>query len=87
MATKATKETVADNGQFEWPYGTRNYIVFALALVVIVIGYYTLSLGSMTLAPVLLVVGYCVLIPISLLIKGKPGRSGSEPESIQSGSQ
>ena len=37
----------------------------------IVVGYISLSAGSITLAPILLVMGYCVLIPISIIIKGK----------------
>ena len=43
-------------------------IIFALAA--IVIGYVTLARGSISLAPVLLVLGYCILIPIAL-IKGE----------------
>ncbi|HHI03227.1 MAG TPA: hypothetical protein ENL22_06885 [candidate division Zixibacteria bacterium] len=60
----------ADEG-FEWPFGPRNYILFAIGLLVIIVGYISLSAGSITLAPILLVLGYCVLIPISIIIKGK----------------
>ncbi|MEA2031391.1 MAG: hypothetical protein U9N55_07345, partial [candidate division Zixibacteria bacterium] len=52
-----------------WPFGKRNYIVFAIAFVTIILGYITLGQGSITLAPVLLVIGYCILIPIALIIK------------------
>lgn len=68
MAKKEKK--TADEG-FEWPFGTRNYILFGLGLLVIIVGYISLSAGSITLAPILLVLGYCVLIPISIIIKGK----------------
>jgi len=35
----------------------------------IVVGFITLASGSITLAPILLVLGYCVLIPVGLLVK------------------
>src|SRR5262245_16180489 len=41
----------------------------------LVMGYLALSRGSITLAPVLLVAGYCVLIPASLLIRGRTSGS------------
>lgn len=56
----------------KWPFGRKNYILFAVALVVIVIGFFSLSQGSTSLAPVLLVVGYCVLVPWAILAKDKP---------------
>ncbi len=48
---------------------SRNLILIA-ALVAIVIGYIALAQGSISLAPVLLVLGYCILVPIAL-IKGE----------------
>ncbi len=56
----------------KWPFGRKNYILFAIALVVIVAGFFSLSQGSISLAPVLLVVGYCVLVPWAILAKDKP---------------
>jgi hypothetical protein len=47
----------------------KNYIIMGVGLATIIAGFITLSGGSMTLAPLLLVIGYCVLIPIALLIK------------------
>lgn len=49
--------------------GKKNFIIMGAGLAVIVAGFITLAGGSMTLAPLLLVVGYCVLIPVSLLVK------------------
>ena len=42
-------------------------MIVLLALAIIVIGYVTLSRGSISLAPALLVLGYCILIPIALM--------------------
>jgi hypothetical protein len=52
------------------PFTKKNYVLFALGLLVIVIGYVTLGYGSITLAPILLVLGYCVIIPIAIIING-----------------
>jgi hypothetical protein len=57
---------------FVWPFGRKNYILFGVALVVIAIGYVFLAQGSITLAPLLLVVGYCVLVPWAILAKNQP---------------
>jgi len=86
MAVKAKKSTRAGQDQVKWPFGKKNYLVFALALVVIIIGYITLGQGSITLAPILLVLGYCVLIPIALIIKGRPNADGNDKSGQQSGS-
>jgi len=53
---------------FRW--GVRNSVLLGLGVAVLAGGYVSLSGGSLTLAPVLLVIGYCVLIPASLLVRG-----------------
>ena len=50
-------------------FSRRNWMTFILGMVVIVVGFFALSKGSMTLAPILLVLGYCVIIPLSILIR------------------
>src|SRR5438034_11603726 len=47
-------------------FGPKNYIILGGALVSLAVGYWLLSKGSTTLAPVLLVLGYCVLFPVGL---------------------
>jgi hypothetical protein len=59
---------------FNW--GIANTLLLGLAVAVLVAGFVALSRGSITLAPVLLVLGYCVLIPASLLIRGRQQDSG-----------
>jgi hypothetical protein len=49
-------------------FGPVNYALLGAALVSIVIGYVLLDRGSITAAPLLLVLGYVVLIPAGLLI-------------------
>jgi hypothetical protein len=64
------------------PFGKKNYILFAIGIFVIIIGYVTLGYGSITLAPILLVLGYCVIIPIAIIINGEK-ESSKEPAKKQ----
>ena len=59
---------------FGW--GLANSVLLALGVGVLAVGYVALSRGSITLSPVLLVFGYCVLIPGSLLFRGRRPGSG-----------
>ena len=59
---------------FSW--GPANTALLALGLVVLVVGYVALSKGSITLSPVLLALGYCVLIPGAILVRGRNAGSG-----------
>ncbi len=52
------------------PFGPRNYMIMGAALVMIIIGYFSLNSGSITLAPILLVLGYCVLFPLGIIWGG-----------------
>lgn len=69
---KAKLQPEVDLG-FHW--SRLNSICLATGIVMLAVGYTSLSKGSITLAPLLLVIGYCVLIPGSFLVRG----SGSEP--------
>ena len=68
----------------ELPYGGRNIRFFVMGLVVIALGYFFLSrppvdgFMSLTLAPVLLVIGYCVLIPLALLSRKEQDKPAPE---------
>jgi hypothetical protein len=49
----------------------KNYLTLLAGLVIIIAGFITLRMGSITLAPLLLVLGYCVVIPIGILLRPK----------------
>lgn len=49
------------------PFGLTNYILMGAALLFIIIGYIFLGAGDITLAPILLVLGYCVLFPAGII--------------------
>lgn len=53
--------------------GTVNLVLLAAALAVIVAGYVLLERGSITAAPILLVLGYLILIPAGLLLGSRGG--------------
>jgi hypothetical protein len=59
---------------FRW--GRLNSMFLAGAVLFLVAGYFSLAKGSITLAPVLLVSGYCVLIPAALLVRGTSPEAG-----------
>jgi hypothetical protein len=46
-----------------------NAIVLGASAGSIALGYFLLAQGSMTLAPLLLVLGYCVLLPVGIIKK------------------
>lgn len=60
----------------ELPFTRKNWTLFAIGLATIALGYLVLSVPpadgflSLTLAPLLLVAGYCVLIPLAILARG-----------------
>ena len=46
---------------------TRGIVWWGVALLTIVLGFADLARGGETVAPILLAVGYCVLIPMAIL--------------------
>lgn len=49
-------------------FGRKNVAFLGAAVVALVAGYALLAAGSTALAPILLVVGYCVLFPLGLAL-------------------
>ncbi len=47
----------------------KNYLLLLVGVATITAGFISLARGETTIAPLLLVVGYCVLIPLALLLK------------------
>lgn len=46
---------------------SRPLLWWGIAFVTILLGYADLARGGMTIAPILLVAGYCVLVPLAIL--------------------
>ena len=58
-----------------WSFGKINYQLFGIGLLVIIFGYIIMAMGdtesfqSVKLSPVILIIGYCVIIPAAILVK------------------
>ena len=72
--SKQIKKTKQD---IIFPLERENFIILGIGLLVIVFGYVALAgnnvegFSQLTLAPILLVLGYCVIIPIGIMYKKK----------------
>ena len=60
-----------------WSFGKINYQLFGFGLLTIILGYILMATGetesiqSIKIAPLILIVGYCVIIPAAILVKPK----------------
>ena len=69
MAKKKTQQNMV--------LGKRNYVIFGIAVLLLIVGYVIMAQGStnsaaaLTVAPIILVIAYCVLVPIAILLKPK----------------
>lgn len=48
--------------------GKRNVWLLMAGIGVILLGYFLLGRGSVSVAPLLLVIGYCVIVPLSIML-------------------
>jgi len=48
--------------------GKRNICLLATGIALVIIGYIFMSLGDRIISPILLILGYAVIIPLSLLL-------------------
>ena len=85
MAKSESKPLKKKKVTEQLPFSTTNYQILGAGLLVIVLGYVALSQspwdGTMPLvvAPLLLVLGYCVIIPFGILYRRK-NESGKKEE-------
>ena len=78
MAEKSNKKSRRPRTRrpgFTRVFQSRNYIIFGVAILFLIVGYLLMMQGphdnvlSRTIAPVLLVFSYCVLIPLAILYR------------------
>ena len=72
------KKKKEDSGLFNsWSFTKTNYRLFLLGIIIIIAGYWIMATGetesfqAVKLAPVILIIGYCVVLPISILYRAK----------------
>ena len=64
-----------NNNNNNWPFDKINYLLFGIGISTIMIGYLLMATGevdsfqSIRLAPLILFVGYIVIIPVSIFYK------------------
>jgi hypothetical protein len=68
MPPRTRKATPATESHASLRFSTINIVLLALALAAIVAGYALLAGGSITAAPLLLVLGYAVLLPAAIIL-------------------
>lgn len=67
------------------PFTHRNWLLFAVGILTIAVGYVLLSIPpadgfwSLTAAPLLLVLGYCVVLPLAILHRDPSARESPSP--------
>ena len=58
-----------------WSFGKINYQLFGIGLLTILLGYILMATGetesvqSIKISPIILMIGYCILIPAAILVK------------------
>ena len=73
-----SKDIESSGSLFEsWSFSKINYILFGIGLALIILGYIVMASGevnsfqALTLAPILLFVGYIIVIPAALIYRDK----------------
>ena len=77
--TKETKKGLKKKrgGEIALPFTKENYFLLVAGVLVITIGYILMELGgaydslSIVVAPIILVIGYCVIVPFAIFYKKK----------------
>ena len=67
MTTPKGKAAMEEEARKALQFSTINVIFAVAALAAITLGYFLLSQGSITAAPLLLVGGYVILIPLAII--------------------
>ena len=72
------KDSESSTALFEsWSFSTVNYTLFGIGLTLIILGYIVMANGevnsdqSLTIAPIILFVGYIIFIPAALIYQDK----------------
>ena len=82
------KDSESTTALFEsWSFSTINYALFGIGLALIILGYIVMANGevnsfqSLTVAPIILFVGYLIFLPASLIYRNKNLENEENPGS------
>lgn len=74
-SVKTTKKTFVSPFNIYWD--KTNYILLVVGILVIIVGFYLMSVGnwdsttSLVLSPIILFIGYIIIFPLSILFRKK----------------
>jgi len=77
VQAKVKKTAVKQKKEMSFPLAKENFIIIGIGILDLVIGYIFLAQDSVSgfaptvIAPILLVIGYCIIIPYGILKKPK----------------
>jgi hypothetical protein len=69
----------------QMPLGRENFMILGTGLGVILAGYLAMLTGGvegflpLVVSPILLILGYCVIIPLGILYRKREARASAEP--------
>jgi len=87
--TKQTKKVRISPFSIYWE--KKNYHFLALGIIVIIVGFYMLSVGSwnsfssLVIAPILLVAGYVLIFPLSIFYRKKNKKELTQDSNVAAG--
>lgn len=68
MGTKTEAKKTGGEQKTPLQFSAINGVLGLAGILTVALGYFLLSTGSITLAPVLLVLGYVVLLPLAIIL-------------------
>jgi hypothetical protein len=86
-----SKKTVKAVSPFSIYWEKQNYYILFLGFVVIIAGFYLMSIGpwnstpSLVISPLLLVIGYILIFPASLFLRKKSRENLLQEEKVDTG--
>lgn len=72
MNGKTKPKQAVETDSNPWPFGTKNYVLFGVALVVIIVGFILLAMGDTIWTAWCLVIGFCALMPWAIFARPRP---------------
>jgi FtsH-binding integral membrane protein len=96
MATKMKKRTIKQTKKtsvspFSIYWDKKNYYLFALGLILTIVGFYFMTIGpwnsvsSLVISPIILFIAYVIVFPLSIFLRKKSEKEQSQDNDIDSG--
>ncbi len=83
-SAKTRKSPSRQKKEITFPFEKQNFVIIGAGIVVLIIGYFLMSQDSVdgflptVVAPIVLIIGYCVIIPYGILKKpAKPAETNT----------